>query len=125
MGTLQLNSLPSLMTRATWFSSYEGILGNCTCISDRFSIVTPTTTNWNLTAMFIQVVNRANFQPTSLDEGWCDCVDSGAIIDKISDRFTINQGLANVFRSQPPVPGIFVPVATGSIMQGSQFWAGA
>ena len=124
-GTLRLNSLPSLMTRATWFSSYEGIPGNCTLISDRFCIVTPTTTNWNSTTMFIQVINRANFQPTSLDEGWCDRVDLGAIMDKIGDWFTINQGLANVFRSQPPVPGIFVSVATGSIMSGSQFWAGA
>ena len=32
MGTLWLNSLPPLMTRATLFSSYEGILGNCTWI---------------------------------------------------------------------------------------------
>ena len=75
--------------------------------------------------MFIQIVNGANLQPTSFDEGRHDCVDLGTIIDKGGDQFTINQGLANVFRSQPPVSGIFVPVATGSIMRGSQCWAGA
>ena len=94
-------------------------------ISDRLCVVTPTTTNWNSTAMFIQVINRANYQTTSLDKGWCDRVDPGTIVDEDCDQITINQSLTDVFRSQPPVSGILVPVATGIITMGSQFWAGA
>ena len=51
--------------------------------------------------MLIQIVNGANLHPTSFDKGRRDHVDLGAIIDN------------------------GIPVATGSIMMGSQFWAGA
>ena len=94
-------------------------------ISDRLCIITPTTTNWNSTPVFIQVVNGANYQTTSLNKGWCDRVDPGAIIDEGWDWLTINQSLTNIFQSQPPVSGVLIPVATGSITRGSQFWAGA
>ena len=78
-------------------------------------------TNWNLTSVFVEVGNRANHQATFLDKSWCDRVDSGAIVNKGWDRFTINQSLTDIFRSQPPVSGVLIPVGTGSIMGGSQF----
>ena len=71
--------------------------------------------------MFVEVSNRANYQATFLDKSWHDRVDLGAIVDKGWDRFAINQSLTDIFRSQPPVSGVLIPVGTGSIMGGSQF----
>ena len=111
-GALWLNSLLSLITKATWSSSYEGIPGNC--------IITPTTTNWNSPSVF-EVGNGANHQATLLDKGWCNCVDSGAIVDKGWDWFPINKSLTNISRSQPLVSGVLIPVGTGSIAGALSF----
>ena len=94
-------------------------------ITNRLCIITPTTTNWNLTSMFVEVSDRANHQAMFLDKSWCDHVDLGTIVDKGWDWFTIIQSLTNIFRSQPPVSGILIPVGTGSITGGSQFCTGA
>ena len=94
-------------------------------ITNRLCIITPTTTNWNPTSVFVEVGDRANHQAMFLDKSWCDRVDSGAIVDKGWDRFTINQSLTDIFRSQPLVSGVLIPVGTGSITGGSQFCTGA
>ena len=90
-------------------------------ITDRLCIITPTTTNWNPTSVFVEVGNRANHQATLLDKSWRDRVDSGAIVNKGWDRFTINQSLTNIFQSQPPVSGVLIPVGTGSITGSLSF----
>ena len=90
-------------------------------MTDRLCIVTPTTTNWNLIPVFVEVSDRANHQATFVDKSWCDRVDSGAIVNKGWDQFTINQSLTDIFRSQPPVSGILIPVGTGSITGALSF----
>ena len=94
-------------------------------ITYRLCIMTPTTTNWIPTLVFVEVGNRANCQATFLDKSWCNRVDSGTIVNKGWDWFTINQSLTDIFRSQPLVSGILIPVGTGSITGGSQFCTGA
>ena len=88
-------------------------------ITDRLCIIVPTTTNWNPTPMFVEVDNGADHQAMFLDKSWCDRVDSGTIVNKGWDWFTINQSLADVIRSQPPISGVLIPVGTGSIMGGA------
>ena len=52
-------------------------------------------------------------------------IHPGTIVNEDSDRLTIDQDLANIFWSQPPVSGVLVPVAAGSIPASSYFWAAA
>ena len=94
-------------------------------ISEGLHIVTPTTAYWNPTTVSVKVIDGAHFETTLSDKWGGNRIHPGAIINGGSDQLTIHKDLANIFRSQPPVPGILVPVAAGSIPASSYFWATA
>ena len=90
-------------------------------ISEGLHIVTPATAYWNPTMVLVKVINGAHFQTMLSDKRGGNRIHPGAVINEGSDRLTIHQDLANIFWSQPPVPGILVPVAAGSIPASSYF----
>ena len=92
-------------------------------ISKGLCIVTPATAYWNPTMVSIKVIDGAHFETTLSDKWGGNRIHLGMVINEGSDRLTIHQDLANIFWSQPPVPGVLVPVAAGSIPASSYFWA--
>ena len=90
-------------------------------ISKGLRIVTPATAYQNPTTVLVKVIDGAHFETALSDKRGGNRIHPGAVINEGSDQLTIHQDLANIFRSQPPVPGILVPVAAGSIPAGSYF----
>ena len=63
-------------------------------------------------------------EPTSrlsFNKQRCNSIHAGTIVNKGGDRLAVHQDLANILRSQPPITGILVPVAAGSVLAGSYF----
>ena len=71
--------------------------------------------------MLIKVINGAHFKTVSFNKGRRNSIHAGAIVDKGSDRLGVHQDLANILRSQPPITGVLIPVAAGSVPAGSYF----
>ena len=69
--------------------------------------------------MSVEVIDGVHFETTSSNKRWCNCIHLGAIIDQGCDQLAINYSLANIFWSQPSVPGVLIPVTAGSIPAGS------
>ena len=80
---------------------------------------------WNPTMMSVKVINGAHFETTLSDKQAGNHIHLGIIVNEGSDRLTIDQDLANVFRSQPSVSSVLIPVAAGSILASSYFLAAA
>ena len=71
--------------------------------------------------MSIKVINGAHFKTVSFNERRHYGIHAGAIVDKGGYRLAVYQDLANVLRSQPPIAGVLIPVAAGSVLAGSYF----
>ena len=71
--------------------------------------------------MSIKVINGAHFKTMSFKERRHNSIHVGAIVDKGSDRLAVHQDLANILWSQPPIMGVLIPVAAGSVPAGSYF----
>ena len=71
--------------------------------------------------MSIKVINGAHFKTLSFNKQRCNSIHAGAIVDKGGDRLAVHQDLANIFQSQPPIVGVLIPVAAGSVLAGSYF----
>ena len=52
-------------------------------------------------------------------------IHAGTIVDKGGDWLAIHQDLANILQSQPPIMGVLIPVAAGSVLAGSYFGVAA
>ena len=72
-------------------------------VSEGLSIIPPTNTYWNVPVMIIQVLDSAHLKASSLNKGWHNNIHLGTIIYQSHSHLTVNQDLANIFRSQPPV----------------------
>ena len=57
----------------------------------------------------------------SFNKQRCNSIHEGAIVDKGGDWLAVHQDLANILWSQPPIMGVLVPVAAGSVLAGSYF----
>ena len=69
----------------------------------------------------IKVINGAYFKTVSFNEQRRNSIHAGVIVDKGSNRLAVHQDLANILRSQPPITGVLIPVAAGSVPAGSYF----
>ena len=69
----------------------------------------------------VKVIYGAHFEATLSDKRGGNCIYPGAIVNEGSDQLTIDQDLAYIFRSQPPVSSVLIPVAAGSIPASSYF----
>ena len=68
-------------------------------ISEGLRIVTPTTAYWNPTMVSVKVIDGAHFETISSDKWGGNRIHLGTIVNKGSDWLTIDQDLANIFRS--------------------------
>ena len=71
--------------------------------------------------MLIKVINGAHFKTMSFKEQRRNSIHVGTIVDKGGDRLAVHQDLANILQSQPPIMGVLIPVAAGSVPAGSYF----
>ena len=71
--------------------------------------------------VLIKVINGAHFKTVSFNKRRRNSIHVGAIVDKGGDRLAVHQDLANILQSQPPITGVLVPVAAGSVPAGSYF----